>query len=349
MQNSFKVGKIKFSRFGKPVVIAEIGINHGGSLSEAIKLSKSAIKAGATIIKHQTHIPEDEMSYHAKKIIPKNANSNIYKLINKCALSEKNEIKLMNYIKSYNVEYLSTPFSRKAVDRLVKFKVKAFKIGSGECNNYPLIKYICKFKKPIIISTGMNNINSIDKAIKIIEKSKIKYAILHCTSLYPTPDKFVNLSFINVLKRKYKNAIIGFSDHSQGIHNSLASVALGSSIIEKHYTDTFKRKGPDIRVSIDENQLARLIKESNSVYESLKIHKKEIIQENSTKKFAYASVVATKKINKNSKFSLDNVWVKRPGTGDFLAKDLPKILGKTSKTNIKEGEQIKKNHLTKKK
>ena len=279
-----------------------------------------------------------------KKIIPKNANSNIYKLINKCALSEKNEIKLMNYIKSYNVEYLSTPFSRKAVDRLVKFKVKAFKIGSGECNNYPLIKYICKFKKPIIISTGMNNINSIDKAIKIIEKSKIKYAILHCTSLYPTPDKFVNLSFINVLKRKYKNAIIGFSDHSQGIHNSLASVALGSSIIEKHYTDTFKRKGPDIRVSIDENQLARLIKESNSVYESLKVHKKEIIQENSTKKFAYASVVATKKINKNSKFSLDNVWVKRPGTGEFLAKDLPKILGKTSKTNIKEGEQIKKNN-----
>ena len=198
MQNSFKIGKIKLNRFGKPVVIAEIGINHGGKLSEAIKLSKSAIKAGAQIIKHQTHVPDDEMSYHAKKIIPKNSNLDIHKLISNCALSEKDEFKLMKFIKSKNVEYLSTPFSRKAVDRLVQFKVKAFKIGSGECNNYPLIEYICKFKKPIIISTGMNNLNAIDKAIKIIEKKNINYAILHCTSLYPTPDKFVNLGFINI-------------------------------------------------------------------------------------------------------------------------------------------------------
>mgnify|MGYP001234494837 CR=1 FL=1 len=346
MQNSFKIGKIKFNRFGKPIIIAEIGINHGGKLSEAIKLSKSAIKAGAEIIKHQTHVPDDEMSYHAKKIVPKNADLNIHKLISKCALSEKDEFKLMKFIKSKNVEYLSTPFSRKAVDRLVKFKVKAFKIGSGECNNYPLIEYICKFKKPIIISTGMNNLYAIDKAIKIIEKKNINYAILHCTSLYPTPDKFVNLAFINILKKKYKNAVIGFSDHSKGIHNSLASVALGSSIIEKHYTDTFKRTGPDIRVSINEKQLKKLIKESQLIYQSMKIHKKkEIIGENLTKKFAYASVVAIKDVAKNSKFSLNNIWVKRPGTGEFLAKDLKTILGKISKRNIKEGEQLRRIHI----
>jgi N-acetylneuraminate synthase len=345
MQNSFKIGKIKFSRFGKPVVIAEIGINHGGKLSEAIKLSNSAIKAGAKIIKHQTHIPDDEMSYHAKKITPRNSKLNIYKLINKCALSETDELKLMNFVKSKNVEYLSTPFSKKAVDRLVKFKVKAFKIGSGECNNYPLIEYICKFNKPIIISTGMNNIKSIDRAVKIIEKYKIKYAILHCTSLYPTPNKFVNLNFIKILKNKYKKAIIGFSDHSKGVHNSLASVALGSSIIEKHFTDTFKRNGPDIRVSIDQSQLKRLIEESQNIFESMQFQRKDIIAESSTKKFAYASIVTVKKINKNSKFSLDNLWVKRPGTGEILAKDLYRIIGKTAKKNINTGEQLKKAHV----
>ena len=126
----------------------------------------------------------------------------------------------------------------------------------------------------------------------------------------------------------------------------MASVALGSSIIEKHYTDTFKRSGPDIRVSIDEKQLKKLILESKLIYQSMKIHKKkEMIGENSTKKFAYASVVAIKNIAKNSKFSLNNIWVKRPGTGDFLAKDLKKILGKISKRNIKEGEQLKRVHL----
>ena len=158
---SSKFIKINHRKIGpdfKPLVIFELGINHNGSLKLAKKIVDSAIKAGAEVIKHQTHIAEDEMSLEAKKIIPINANKNIYDLIEDCSLSEDDEFKLKKYIERKGAIFLSTPFSRKAVDRLVKFKVKAFKIGSGECNNYPLVDYIASFGKPIIISTGMNNI-----------------------------------------------------------------------------------------------------------------------------------------------------------------------------------------------
>ena len=144
--NILKIGKRKIGPKFKPLVIIELGINHNGSLKLAKKIVDEAIKVGAEVIKHQTHIPEDEMSLEAKKIIPINANKNIYDLIKECSLDEKQELKLKNYFEKKGAIYLSTPFSRKAVDRLVKFKVKAFKIGSGECNNYPLVDYIASFK-----------------------------------------------------------------------------------------------------------------------------------------------------------------------------------------------------------
>ena len=153
--------KIKSRKIGKnfkPLIIAELGINHNGSLKKAKYLVDRAWKAGAEIVKHQTHIPEDEMSEEAKKIVPSHTKENIYDLIKRCALSEKDEFELMNYAKKKGLIFISTPFSRKAVDRLVKFRVPAFKIGSGECNNYPLVEYIAKHKKPIILSTGMNSI-----------------------------------------------------------------------------------------------------------------------------------------------------------------------------------------------
>ena len=141
-----------------PVVIAEIGINHNGSVDNAISIADAAISSGAEIIKHQTHLIEDEMVNEAKRIKPGNSKKSIYSIMSKCALNENDEKKLMKYVFQKKRIFISTPFSRKAVDRLVKFKVPAFKIGSGECNNYQLIKYIAKFKKPIILSTGMNSI-----------------------------------------------------------------------------------------------------------------------------------------------------------------------------------------------
>ncbi len=160
-----KIGK-KYN----PLIIAEIGINHGGNINIAKKMVDSALRAGVEIIKHQTHIVDDEMSPEAKKVKPGNSDKSIYEIMKSCSLSFEEENELKDYVEKQNMIFISTPFSRSAVDRLVKMDVPAFKIGSGECNNYPLIEYICKFKKPVILSTGMNDIKSIKKAVKIFKK-----------------------------------------------------------------------------------------------------------------------------------------------------------------------------------
>ena len=189
----FKIGKRVIGVDKEPLIVSEIGINHNGSLDLAIKIADSAIDAGAEIIKHQTHVVDDEMANVSKKIIPGNSNKSIYEIIKKCSLSEMNEKKLMQHIKSRGRIFFSTPFSRKAVKRLEKFNVPLYKIGSGECNNYPLIEYICKRRKPIILSTGMNSIKTIKPAVKILENTSY-HMHLHCTNIYLTPHKLVRLN-----------------------------------------------------------------------------------------------------------------------------------------------------------
>ena len=198
MQKNFKIKNLKIGYNFNPIIIAEIGINHGGSLKIAKKMAKLAVKSGAHIIKHQTHIVEDEMSSEAKKNKIGYIGKSIYDLMEKCALNEKDEFELKLYVEKLGSIFLSTPFSRAAVDRLIKFKVPAFKIGSGECNNYPLIEYICTFRKPIILSTGMNSIEDIKKSVKIIERYKIPYALLHTTNIYPTPYNLIRLGALEI-------------------------------------------------------------------------------------------------------------------------------------------------------
>ena len=154
----------------KPLIVAEIGINHGGDLELAKEMVFKASRAGAECIKHQTHFVEDEMTSAAKNIVPPNAEVSIWEVIEKCALSMDAEIELKSHTESLGMIYISTPFSRKAANFLAEIDVPAFKIGSGECNNYPLVSYISSFKKPVIISTGMNDLKSIKKAIKILKK-----------------------------------------------------------------------------------------------------------------------------------------------------------------------------------
>ncbi|MCZ8134241.1 MAG: N-acetylneuraminate synthase family protein, partial [Algoriphagus sp.] len=162
-----------------PLVIAEIGINHEGSLEVAKAMVDAAHRAGAEMVKHQTHIVEDEMSGAAKKTIPGNAKVSIYEIMERCALNEADELALKEYVESKGMIFISTPFSRAAADRLIKWDVPAFKIGSGECNNYPLLEHIADFGKPIIMSTGMNTIESIRKAVAIFENRGVPYALLH--------------------------------------------------------------------------------------------------------------------------------------------------------------------------
>ena len=338
----FKIGKRKIGPNHEPVIIAELGINHGGSLDKAIYLTDIAIKNGAEIIKHQTHVIEDEMSEEAKKIIPGNANKSIFEIIKKNSLNYNDEKKLMNYVIKKKSIFISTPFSRKAVDRLIKFRVPAIKIGSGECNNYPLVEYICKFKKPIILSTGMNSIETIRPAVNIIRRRKIPFALLHCTNIYPTPPKLVRLNAMLELKKNFKDCIMGLSDHTSSIYTSLAAITMGANIIEKHFTHNKLSKGPDISASMDPEELRQLIKGSKIIFQSKLGKKKALKEEAKTIKFAFGSVAVIRDIKKGDKFSNKNIFTLRPATGFYKVKDYYKLLGKTASRNLNKGYQLKK-------
>jgi N-acetylneuraminate synthase len=345
MKKMFKI-KNRVINSKNPLFICEIGINHNGSFKDAKKLIDLAKKAGAECVKHQAHDVNFEMIEEAKKTIPGNSKKSIYEIIKKKSLPFSFENKLKNYAEKKGLIYLSTPFSREAADYLNKIGVPAFKIGSGECNNYPLIKYICKFKKPIILSTGMNNLKNIKKSVSIINKHKIPLALLQCTSIYPTPLDKVNLSAINIYKKKFKNIEVGYSDHTAGTASIYASLFYGVSIIEKHFTDSYKRKGPDIVCSIDFDDLKNFmeflkVNKINKKNRKKKIYKEELV----TAKFAYASVVSIKKILKGEKLSKKNIWVKRPGSGDFLAENYENLLGKVATKDIKKGVFIEKKKI----
>ena len=328
-----------------PVVIAEIGINHEGSLEAAIKIADAAINSGAEIIKHQTHIIEDEMSDEAKLVIPSHTKDSIYDIMKRCALSEDDEKKLMDHIKKRGAIFLSTPFSRAAIDRLVKFDVPAFKIGSGECNNYPLIKYLAKFKKPVILSTGMNSIETIKPSVEILQNANIPFALLHCTNVYPTPPELVRLGAIKALKDAFPDAVIGLSDHTTSNYTCLGAVALGASILERHFTDSMDRPGPDIACSMDPNALTDLINGSKVLFSARGGEKIPVKAEDPTIAFAFASVVAIKNINKGETLTEDNIWLKRPGGGDFTAKDYDYLIGKKVLKDISNGFRIKKENI----
>jgi len=340
-----KIGNRTIGEFNKPLIIPELGINHNGSIETAFKIVDAAKRAGAEIIKHQTHIPHDEMSEEAKKIKPGNSNRNIYDIIKDSSLTEEDEYKLFKYINKKKMIFLSTPFSRMAVDRLVKFGVKAFKIGSGEMNNYPLIDHIVKFKKPLIVSTGMHSLSNVRKFVNFLSRKKSKFALMHTTNLYPTPNRLVRLNSISELIKTFPNQVIGLSDHTETNYSSFGAIALGACIIEKHFVDKKTRVGPDISSSVDEKGLNELIKGANIIYIQRGGQKSFLKEEQVTRNFAFASVVSTQKILKGEKFSHNNIWVKRPGTGYFSAKDYNYILGKKANKNVKNNYQIKKNDI----
>ena len=322
----------------KPFVIAEIGINHEGDILKAKKMVKDAHDNSAECVKFQCHIIEDEMIKN--DIVPGNTTESIWEIIERCSLSEDEEIILKNYTESLGLIYLSTPFSRKAANRLEDMGVSAYKIGSGECNNYPLIEHIASFGKPIILSTGMNDLKSISKSVAIFEKKGIDYALLHTTSIYPTPYEQIRLGALDDLKSTFPNSVIGLSDHSIGIYTCLAAVALGASILEKHFTSDKNWPGPDIPVSINPTELKELILGSNAIFLANGGNKTILPEEQPTINFAYASIVSIQDIQKDELFTKDNIWVKRPGTGEIKAENYEKILNHKAIIDIKKDSQL---------
>ena len=345
MKNKYKkfikIGRRKIGEGCPPFVIAEIGINHEGSIKKAKTMVLDAYKSGAECVKFQSHVIGDEMTHDAKSVVPGNSNESIWDIMKRCSLSESEEIELKKYTESLGMIYLSTPFSRAAANRLKKMNVKAYKIGSGECNNYPLIEHIASFGKPIILSTGMNDIRAIKKAVAIFKKYNTPYALLHCTSMYPTPYDKVRLGALEQLKKVFPEAPVGLSDHSIGNYTCFAAVALGASILEKHFTSSKKWKGPDIPISLTPNELKDLIRGSRAIFEALGGAKEILKEEKPTIDFAYASVVSIKDIKKGEKLTKDNIWVKRPGTGEIKAVDYYKLIGKTAARDIKKDTQLR--------
>ena len=324
-----------------PLIITEIGINHGGSLEVAFEMVDAAAEAGAEIIKHQTHIASDEMSSDAKNVVPAHTKESIYEIIDSCSLSESEEIELQKYVHKKGLIFISTPFSRAAAERLIRMDIPAFKIGSGECNNYPLIKHIAKVGKPIILSTGMNTVKSVGKAVDIFHRYKVPYALLHCTNVYPTPPELVRLGAMLELKKTFPDAVIGLSDHTITNYPSLGAIALGASIIERHFTDSMDRKGPDISCSMDPSALKELINGSKIIKQARGGQKGPVDAEKPTIDFAYASVVTIREIEVGEEFSMDNIWVKRPGTGEIMAVEFDSIINKKAAKTIPNDTQLK--------
>jgi N-acetylneuraminate synthase len=323
----------------KPLVIAEIGINHEGEIKKAYRMVDDAYAAGCECVKFQCHIIEDEMV--PNNVIPANAKESIWEIMQRCQLSEQQERELKKYVEFRGMIYLSTPFSRAASNRLEKMGVVAYKIGSGECNNYPLIEHVAKFGKPMIISTGMNDISSVRKTVEILHKHTIPYALMHCTSLYPTPYEKVRLGALKELEDNFPDAVLGLSDHSIGNFTCFAAVALGASILEKHFTSDRNWPGPDISLSINPIELKDLIIGSAAIHQALGGSKVVLKEEQPTIAFAYACVVALCDIKAGEIFSLDNIWVKRPGTGEIKAEHFRSLINKKAARDIRKDEQIK--------
>ena len=322
-----------------PLVIPEIGINHEGSFEKAIEMVDACKAAGAECVKFQCHITEAEMV--PTEMTPGNiSKEKLWDIIKRCELNEEEERSLVKYCAEKDLIYLSTPFSREAADRLQDYGVPAFKIGSGECNNLPLIRHIAKFGKPILLSTGMNDLESVRQSVAVIVESRCPFMLFHCTSLYPTPYHHVRLGAIQQLRDEF-GCLVGFSDHSLGIYASLGAVALGASVIEKHFTICRSWPGPDTSMSIEPDELKMLVAGSRIVFDSLGGSKTVLDEEKPVIDFAYASVVAIKEIKADEKFSTDNVWVKRPGTGELPASQLTRVIGFQAQVDIPCDSQLK--------
>ncbi len=340
MKPSFFIGTIKIGIDETPLVIPEIGINHEGSLETAKRMVDAAHRAGARVVKHQTHVVEDEMSHAARKVVPGNSSDSIYDIMARCALSEEEEYELMQYTQDKGMIFLSTPFSRAAADRLQRFGVQAYKIGSGEMNNYPLLKHVASFGKPMIVSTGMNRMAEIKKAVDILETFGVDYALLHTTNLYPTPPELVRLGAMQEMMAAFPGIPVGLSDHTVTNTACISAMALGASIVERHFTDVKERSGPDVVCSMDEDELKVLLKAAQDVKQMLGGKKEAASEEQVTIDFAFASVVTIRPVKKGEAFTNDNLWVKRPGTGGIPAKEYESILGKHASCNMDEDMQL---------
>lgn len=333
----------------KVFIIAEVGVNHNGSLKRAIAMIDKLSKLGVDAVKFQMANPSLVYSDDSYKADYQKRNDNsktILEMSKKLQISKNNHLKLKKRCQSKGVIYGCSAFdldSLKFLDK--KLKVSFFKIPSGEINSIDMLKYISKKKKKIILSTGMSTLNEIKNCLKILKSNGNKnITILHCISSYPVKKENIHLNFIDTLKNHF-NHDIGFSDHSLGSKACLAAVAKGAKVIEKHVTISTSQKGPDHKASMNLKNFGQLIKDIRELEKILGMNKKKFTkEEQNIKKMARKSLVTTTFLKKGQIITKENFTFKRPGTGISPIK-FSQIIGKKIKKNIKKNRVLKKIHL----
>lgn len=331
----------------KCIVIAEAGVNHNGSVVLAKKLVDIAAKSGADFIKFQsfkTHgVVTKKVATTKYQKLNQGHSSSQYEMIKKLELSYLDHLKIVKYCKKKKINFLSTAFDLDSMKMLMKFKPKFIKIASGDINNVPLLNYASSFGIPIIFSTGMSNFKEINTTIKILLKNglaKNKITVLQCNTEYPTPFEDVNLRAMLEIKKR-TNLKVGYSDHTKGIEASIAAVALGACVIEKHFTISNKMEGPDHRASLEPDELNKLIISIRNVEKAMGSKSKKITKsEKKNIKLIRRSIVAKTKIKIGDVFSCDNLAVKRPASGISPLR-WNKVIGKKSKKNYNIDDFIK--------
>lgn len=308
--------------FGKPYVIAEIGANHNGDMALAKEMIDSAVQCGADAVKFQSWSPKsliakEEYDRNQKyDDSPKKHFGSLKEMVEKYYLREEQHFDLKDYCDTKGVDFCSTPFSEEEVDLLDKCNVPFYKVASMDINNYQLLNYLAEREKPVILSTGMATLGEIDRAVELLTKRGCEeIALLHCISIYPPKYEDINLNNITMLQQAF-GLPIGFSDHSIGFSIPLASIALGSCIIEKHFTTDKNLPGWDHEISADPYELKIICQEADNISRSLGAFSRIVSQAEQEKKLKFRrSIVVNKDLKAGHVITRDDLTSKRPGTG----------------------------------
>jgi sialic acid synthase SpsE len=317
-------------------VIAEAGINHNGDVALAAELVDAAAEAGADAIKFQTHFPEHEMLRGGATAAY--VGESLFDLLTRTALSRDDHATLRDRAQKKGILFLSTPFSREAADFLETLGVAAFKTGSGELTHLPLQQHIARKGKPMIISTGMSTPDEIDRTVQAVRTVGAPFALMHCTSTYPTPYEHVQLDCIGALKQKY-GVPVGFSDHTLGTVMAFAAVALGANLFEKHFTTSRALPGPDQQGSIEPRELAEIVRGIRAIERARGATKQIQPGEQDVRNMAHHSVVSIRAIPAGASIGALDVWAKRPGTG-IPARQLNDVVGRVAARPIAANQPI---------
>tara|TARA_B100000315_G_C14585561_1_gene592794 strand:- start:2573 stop:3622 length:1050 start_codon:yes stop_codon:yes gene_type:complete len=333
----------------KVFIIAEIGVNHNNDMDMAKEMIDKAKKAGADAVKFQTFKTENIILKTAPKaeyqIKTTGEEGSWFDLLKTEELSYENHKMLLEYCQQKGIIFLSTPYDEDSADFLEKLKVPAYKIASTDTNNIPFLRHVANTGKPILLSTGMSNLEEVAESVEAIRKTgNEKIILLHCTSNYPAKIEESNLRVLNTLKEIFK-VLVGYSDHSQGNTVGLSSIALGATVYERHFTLDRNLPGPDHQASIEPKELAGLINEIRLVEKALGSDDKRPTEgEHETRKKLRKSIVTLKNISINTKITMDMIGIKRPGTG-LEPKYFDQVIGKVAKVDIPQETLIKKEDI----